>query len=184
MLCAPNNSNNVAADTIDGPVKNDRKHFTSARNLLGWFLTCLMLAFGCLFFTQSNQLSVFKSSVRGLIDILASDNPLPPKPMMPTPPLFAYSKGHTGGASSARVFRMKEIDPNQPVYGVGPGVTNPETTLAAAPDLTGTGIVGAVPGTGDIADVSFIIQGIATAEKHTPALHNSATLGSLNPLTR
>ena len=194
MLCPTSNSNYVASNASNRRAKSpDRNsssgeyHFTPIRDLfLAGVLICLMLNFGHRLFTQGNQLSAFKSGASGLIDILTSDDPQPLKPMVPLPPPFAYIKGlgeaparQIQSALSARVFRMKEIDPNEPLYGVGPDVTNPEPTLAAAPDLTGTGIVGAVPVAQDIANLSFVIEGIAGAEKHIPAPHDSASLVSL-----
>jgi hypothetical protein len=85
MLCGSISKNVAPVATRPVPKNADRKHFTTIRKLLECFYICLIISFGCLLFTQRNQLSDLESSVRGLIDIIGNDDVLPPRPMAPTP---------------------------------------------------------------------------------------------------
>jgi len=55
---------------------------------------CLVLIFVSWSFERNKQfVEDFESSVSGLIQILTSDLPHPPKPIVPKPPSFAFTKG-------------------------------------------------------------------------------------------
>jgi hypothetical protein len=175
MLSTVTNSN-YAPSRIVSP----RLHLIGVRKLLGWVCIGLMLSCAVLLGKEGKQ-------IWEIITLEGIEN-AGPKPLVPSPPAFAYTKSSSDSAklsyaagAISEIFggpaevpvEVSEVPGEIPLESTGPEFAG------APPDLTGNGIVGGVPLILDTTDLSFLNGGIAVA--HLADHDNTVSLLSSSP---
>ncbi len=159
MLSTVTNSN-YAPSSIASP----RPNLIGVRKLLSWVCIGLMLSCAVLFGKEGKQIWE--------IITLAGVEDGGPKPLVPSPPAFAYTKSSSesaklpyaagaiseffGGPAEVPV-EVSKVSDQIPFDSAGPEFAS------APPDLTGNGLVGGVPVVLDNTDLSFLNGGVAVA---------------------